>query len=163
MLPNPNIKVSDLDWQEQQMLLENISATISNIHTTVNNLRGIKKQLQYYSETLGKVETAKVITSAADSLIKKIDAWESAIIESRTQNGQDVINWPSKLNVDFFYLKGLIDISDPRVTQGVKNKLADLQLQWKNEKEKVQGINTAIAEFNTLYKNTSIEAIQNKW
>ena len=57
----------------------------------------------------------------------------------------------------------MIDISDPRVTQGVKNKLADLQLQWKNEKEKVQGINTAITEFNTLYKNTSIEAIQNKW
>ena len=163
VLPNPNIKVSDLDWQEQQMLLENISATISNIHTTVNNLRGIKKQLQYYSETLGKVETAKVITSAADSLIKKIDAWESAIIESRTQNGQDVINWPSKLNVDFFHLKGLVDISDPRVTQGVKNKFADLQVQWENEKSKVQGINTAVAEFNALYKNTSIEAIQNKW
>ena len=148
---------------EQQLLLENISATISNIHTTVNNLRGIKKQLQYYSETLGKVESAKVITSAADSLIKRIDTWETAIIESRTQNGQDVINWPSKLNVDFFHLKGLIDVTDPKVTQGVKNKLADLQIQWKNEKEKVQGINTAIAEFNTLYKNTSIEAIQNKW
>ena len=113
-------------------------------------------------QTLGKIETAKVITSAADSLIKKIDTWETAIIESRTQNGQDVINWPSKLNVDFFHLKGLIDVTDPKVTQGVKNKLADLQLQWKNEKEKVQGINTAVAEFNALYKNTSIEAIQNK-
>ena len=142
--------------------MENITAIISNIHITVNQFREIKKQLQYYSETLGKIASAKVIVNAADSLIKKIDQWESAIIESRTQNGQDVINWPSKLNVEFFYLKGLVDISDPKVTQGVKNKFADLQLQWQNEKSKLQGINTAVAEFNALYKTTSIEAIQNK-
>ena len=162
VLPNPNIKAMDVDWQEQQLFLENITAIISNIHITVNQFREIKKQLQYYSETLGKIASAKVIVNAADSLIKKIDQWESAIIESRTQNGQDVINWPSKLNVEFFYLKGLVDISDPKVTQGVKNKFADLQLQWQNEKSKLQGINTAVAEFNALYKTTSIEAIQNK-
>ena len=57
-------------------------------------------------------------------------------------------------------LKGLVDATDPKVTQGVKNKLADVQVLWKNEKAKLDGINTAVNNFNSLYQKANIEAVQ---
>ena len=160
VLPNPFIKANKEDWEFQQSTLANISKSIKDIHTSVNNLRRVKKQLQYYSETLASIPDAKTITDQAASIIKKMDTWESNIVESRTQNGQDVINWPSKLNVDFFYIKGLVDISDPVVTSGVKNKLADLQASWNNEKAKLEAIYEAIKLFNSQFKNANISALQ---
>ena len=126
----------------------------------MNNERKLKKQLQYYSDNLTSNDKTKSIIEEANNLIKKIDAWEANIVESRTQNGQDVINWPSKLGVEFFFLKGLVDATDPKVTQGVKNKLADVQVLWKNEKAKLDGIYTAVNSFNSLYQKANIEAVQ---
>jgi hypothetical protein len=126
----------------------------------VNNLRKLKKQLQYYSETLASIPDAKVLKEEAGRIITNIDTWEANIVESRTQNGQDVINWPSKLNVEFFYIKGLVDVSDPVVTNGVKSKLVDLQASWDKEKLKLEAIYEAIKLFNNQFKNANISALQ---
>jgi hypothetical protein len=160
VLPNPFIKANKEDWELQQTTLATISKSIKDIHTSVNSLRRVKKQLQYYTETLASIPDAKTITDEAASIIKKIDTWESNIVESRTQNGQDVINWPSKLNVEYFYIKGLVDVSDPVVTNGVKNKLADLQTSWDKEKAKLEAIYEAIKLFNNQFKNANISALQ---
>ena len=160
VLPNPFVNATSADWVFQQKTLANISQHIKDIHTSVNNLRKVKKQLQYYTETLTSLPTAKTIREEANSLVAKIDTWEANIVESRTQNGQDVINWPSKLNVDFFFLKGLVDVSDPVITAGVKNKLADLQAQWATEKSKLGSIYDAIKNFNIAFKDANIAALQ---
>jgi hypothetical protein len=57
-------------------------------------------------------------------------------------------------------MKGLVDISDPVVTTGVKNKLADLQTSWNNEKAKLESIYEAIKLFNSQFKNANISALQ---
>ena len=160
VLANPFMQATAADWEEQQNILNTIVNAIGDIHTAVNNERKLKKQLQYYSDNLTSNDKTKSIIEEANNLIKKIDAWEANIVESRTQNGQDVINWPSKLGVEFFFLKGLVDATDPKVTQGVKNKLADVQVLWKNEKAKLDGIYTAVNSFNSLYQKANIEAVQ---
>jgi hypothetical protein len=160
VLPNPFIKANKEDWELQQSTLATISKSITDIHTAVNNVRRVKKQLQYYSETLASIPDAKALKEEAASIITKIDTWEANIVESRTQNGQDVINWPSKLNVEFFYIKGLVDVSDPVITNGVRNKLVDLQASWDKEKIKLEAIYEATKLFNNQFKNANIAALQ---
>jgi hypothetical protein len=109
---------------------------------------------------LANVPKASLIKEAATSIISTMDAWESTIVESRTKNGQDVINWPSKLNVEFFYLKGLVDISDPVITEGVKNKLKDLKATWTSEKLKFDTILESVNNFNNQFKNADLPALQ---
>jgi len=46
------------------------------------------------------------------------------------------------------------------VTSGVKNKLADLQASWNNEKAKLEAIYEAIQLFNSQFKNANISALQ---
>ncbi len=160
VLPNPFIKATQEDWELQQNTLASISAYINEIHTSVNKLRKVKKQLEYYNEMLANVPKASLIKEAATSIISTMDAWESTIVESRTKNGQDVINWPSKLNVEFFYLKGLVDISDPVITEGVKNKLKDLKATWTSEKLKFDAILESVNNFNNQFKNADLPALQ---
>jgi photosystem II stability/assembly factor-like uncharacterized protein len=159
VLANPAIAATAADWNEQQQVLASITASISEMHYQVNELRKIRKQLVHHSDILKGVKPAEKVLDEAKKLIAGIDAWESNIVEGRIQNGQDVINWPSKLNVEFFNIKRLADAADPRITQGIKTRLADLQSQWNAEKGKLEAIKKSVAEYNTLYKSQQLEAL----
>jgi hypothetical protein len=91
--------------------------------------------------------------------LKSIDTWESTIVESRIQNGQDVINWPSKINSEFFNIKMLADSPDPRITQGIKNRLSDLQSEWNTQKKNLESIKKSILDYNQLYKSQQLDAV----
>ena len=159
VLPNPNIAATEKDWDEQQQILSSVVSSISEMHQQVNDFRKVKKQLTHHTDIFKGVKSAENILGEAKKLIKDIDAWESTIVEGRIQNGQDVINWPSKLNVEFFNIKGLADASDPKITQGIRNRLADLQAQWTAEKLKLAAIKKSLAAYNALYKSQELEAI----
>jgi hypothetical protein len=159
VLANPAIAATAADWNEQQQVLASITASISEMHQQVNELRKIRKQLVHHSDILKDVKPAEKVLDEAKKLIESIDAWESNLVEGRIQNGQDVINWPSKLNVEFFNIKRLADAADPRITQGIKTRLADLQSQWNAEKGKVEAIKKSVAAYNTLYKSQQLEAL----
>jgi hypothetical protein len=93
-------------------------------------------------------------------LIKKIEAWESMLVEGRSKNGQDVINWPNRLNADLFDLRSGMDSQDPRVTQGARDRLKDLEAEWdkhRNAMKELQG--THIAAYNEAFRNQQIPAL----
>lgn len=159
VLANPTISATAADWDEQQQVLATITASIGEMHQQVNELRKIRKQLVHHTDILKDLKPAEKVLDEAKKLIAGIDAWESNIVEGRIQNGQDVINWPSRLNVEFFNIKRLADAPDPRITQGIKARLADLQAQWNAEKGKLEAIKKSVAAYNTLYKSQQLEAL----
>ncbi|MEN9949534.1 MAG: hypothetical protein RLY85_286 [Bacteroidota bacterium] len=159
LLPNPKINATTQEWDEQQQVLAQITATISEIHLAVNELRKVKKQLQHHADVFKAVNKAEKVVEEAKKLVKDIDGWEANIVESRIQNGQDVINWPSKINAELFFIKGLADAADPRITQGVKTRYADLMLQWKAEKAKLDTLKKSIGSYNELFKAQGLDGI----
>jgi hypothetical protein len=159
LLSNPNIYATEDEWNEQQNILKTIFSNITEIHNAVNDMRRVKKQLQNQVEVLKeKLGSEKVLTEAKN-LLKSVEIWESNIVESRIQNGQDVINWPSKINSEFFNIKGLVDAPDPRVTQGIKTRLADLQNEWGIQKKNLDILKKSILDYNQLYKSQQLDAI----
>jgi photosystem II stability/assembly factor-like uncharacterized protein len=160
ILGNPNINATAKDWEEQQQVLSSITSSISDIHKNVNEIRKIKKQLVHQTEILKDNSSAQKVLDDAKKLIKDIDAWEANIVEGRIQNGQDVINWPSKLNVEFFNILNRADAADPRITDGIKKRLSDLQSQWSTEKSKLTAIKKSVADYNALYKSQQLDAVQ---
>lgn len=159
LLSNPNIQATQAEWDEQQSILKTIVANITDIHKSVNEVRRVKKQMQNQVDVLkDKTEAEKVLTEAKN-LLKRMEAWEADVVESRIQNGQDVINWPSKINSEFFNIKGLADSPDPRVTQGIKTRLADLQMEWDIQKKNLEVLKKSILDYNQLYKSQQLDAI----
>ena len=160
VIQDPALKVTAADWNEQQKFLNNISNEVSDIHKSIIAMRKVKKQVETYNELLKDVKDSKELVEKGKELIKKIDEWEASLIETRQKTFQDVINFSSKLNVEFLYLKNLSDAHDPRITEGLKTRNADLDKEWvkyKNVYDK--DLRKAIDNYNALFKNKNLPAI----
>ena len=160
VVKDPNLNVTDADWVTQQQFLQRVATDLNAIHTAINNMRKIKKQIENYNEVLKEKKESKDLMDAGTALVKKINEWEANLIESRQKNGQDVINWPSKLNAEFFNLKGLADAHDPRITNGMTMRLTDLEAEWNKYKTMMDvDLKKIIEEYNQKFKNASFPAI----
>ncbi len=160
IVQDPNLKVTPSDWAAQQQFLEDVDGRIIEIHTTVNNLRRVKKQVETYVEVLSASQNFKDLATTGKELIKKLHAWEEKVIQTRQKNFQDVINFPSKLNAEYFALRGVIDVHDPRVTQGARDRYTDLEKQWSAYRQELQNlINHDIAAFNEQFRSRAVPAV----
>ncbi len=160
VLQDPNLKVSTADWNEQQQFLTLISKDVTDIHTAVKNMRKVKKQVEGYNEQMKDEKENKEVVDKGNELIKKIDQWESNLIETRQKTPQDVINFPGKLSVELLNLKGLADVHDPRITKGLKDRLADLEKEWGGYKAFYENdLKKAVAEYNSFFKSKNLPAI----
>jgi hypothetical protein len=130
------------------------------MHSEVNELRKVRTRLQDFDRSLSDDTATAELRAKGKSIIGQIDRWESDIVETRIRNGQDVINWPSKLNAEYFNLKGLADAHDPGITAGMKERLADLEGRWKESQKQLEGIRTSIAEYNEMYRKSGTPAIR---
>ncbi|HLK28055.1 MAG TPA: hypothetical protein VKT28_05700 [Puia sp.] len=161
ILPNPLIQgLTENDWAEQNEMLDRIRADISDIHTAINTMRKVKEQLANQVKSYSNIKAADTLVKQARQIIKAIDEWESAVLETRSKGGQDLINYAGKLNVEFFYLYGYVDVADPRVTSGAKERLADLEKQWSTEKDKLVSVKDSVAKYNNLQHSLHVDVIQ---
>ena len=158
--PNPNLKANQADYSEQQRMLVDIEAIVKDIHESVNDMRSAKSQLKSYATLLEDNTKAEALLRKGDSLSKRITSWEENLIQAKQKTFQDVINYNNKLNSELLFLKGFIEGPIPNVTQGSRQRFADLKKDWSiYEQERNAIINTEMAEFNNMFKELDIPAI----
>jgi DNA repair exonuclease SbcCD ATPase subunit len=160
ILPNPNIKASLPEYEEQQQILEEIEAAVTDIHKAVNSMRSAKKQLQHYKELLEGNEKAADLVKKGDALMERIATWEENLIQPKQKTFQDVINFTNKLNAQLLELRGYVDVAEPKVTQGAKERLKDLLQEWGTFKAEHNAIvHTEMKDYNTTYEALALPAL----
>lgn len=160
ILPNPKVKGSLDDYQEQQQILTTIESTVEEIHTSVNAMRSAKKQLSQYATLLKDRDDAKLLLEKGDSLKTRITTWEENLIQPKQKTFQDVINFTNQLNAQLLHLRGYVNAVEPKVTKGAKQRLQDLLGQWNGFKSEHDAIiNIEMKAFNDLYEELGIPAI----
>jgi len=160
ILPNPNVQSTPSVFKEQQAALMQIENTIKDIHESVNNMRSAKSQLEGYAKLLKDKDSAKDLLEKGESLIERITTWEENLIQPKQKTFQDVINFNNKLNSQLMHLKGFIDVEEPKLTQGSKERLRDLMKEWsafRNERDAI--INTEMTAYNKQFKDLNLPAI----
>lgn len=159
ILSDPRLKVQVSDWQEQERYISQLEDGLREMHQSVNKMRKVKTQVESHQDLLKADPAAKELNKLGKELIKEITDWEGNIIEPRSKNGQDVINWPNKLNSEFMNVRSSLDTHDPRVTQGVKERAADLQSEWNALRRKLDQINSKLEGYNSMYKEKNFPAV----
>ena len=123
-------------------------------------MRKVKKQVTNYNEIYKDKPQYKELLDAGKSLTEVIDKWEAEMVQTKQSNFQDVINFPSMLNAQYFELKGFVDQHDPRVPQSAKDRLADVDKQWVEYKAYIsKTIGKDIDAYNELYKTKNVPAL----
>ncbi len=150
LLPDPRIKATAAQYEEQAKVLEQIYNNLNEIHEGVNKMNKVKEQVKIISE----MSESKPLKEEAEKLMKKINDLEGELIQRKQKTFQDVINFPNKLNADFAHLKEeIVDTNNPIVTEGAKKRLQDLNAIWQQRKAEMQKILTEdVQKFNDLYK-----------
>lgn len=160
IIQDPNLQVTPADWAAQQQFMEQVESRLAEISAAVNSMRKVKKQIENYNEMLKDRTDAKNVVTAGKELIKKIDRWEENVVQTKQKNFQDVINFPSKLNTEFFAVRGVADVHDPRITQGARDRFADLERQWSEYKQQMNRLReTEVAAFNKMFRDKNIPAL----
>lgn len=160
VLANPKVEGTPRDYVEQQKMLASIDDTVKEMHDAVNQMRSAKSQLKNYQKLLEENEQATDLLEKGKSLEKRITMWEENLIQPNQKTFQDVINFNNQLNADLLHLKGFVDVAEPQVTEGAKERLKDLLADWatyKTEKNTIVG--KEMNDYNQLFKSLDLPAL----
>jgi photosystem II stability/assembly factor-like uncharacterized protein len=157
---DPRIQISAQDLQKQLDFSLQINDRITLAHEAVNEIRDIHAQLEALQKRLVGNDKAKNAADEAKALDKKFMAVEDAIIQPKSESGEDPLNYPVMIGDQMLALTSTVDSADAAPTQSahdvfdVLNKQLDEQLAtYRQLKEK------DLADLNRQIRNANIPAI----
>ncbi len=160
LLNDPKVMATAADWSAQQQFMQKTEDVIRETQGSVNNLRKVRKQVESMNDAVKSNDALKEVLKAGQELIKKIDAWESNITETRAKGFQDALNWPGKFNSQLFRIRGGADTHDPHVPASYSDRLGDLQGEWSKHKRSLSElINKDIGTYNRMIKEKNVPAV----
>ena len=160
VVKDPRVDTTLADFETQDRLLAEIEETVSALHGSVNRLRDVREQIEDFVSRAKEEEGGGAIEEAGDALVEKLTEVEDALIQKRTVDGQTVINFPSRLNHHFTYLRGAVDGSEVGVIDGARERYGDLKAQWDEQNAKLDPLLGAeLDAFNTLVREKAIPLV----
>lgn len=160
ILPDPRIKATQADYEEQHLLLSKVEDGLRDVHLSVLKMRVAKKQIGDLIELIGQKPAYASVKQSAMGLQSRINTWEEALVQNRSQSYDDIINFVNKLGADYFFLKGEMDSNIPGVTDGQKEQFQTLNASWMPLKSEYNDIiNKGLPELNSLCRSLGIERV----
>ncbi len=158
--PDPRVHVSQQDLEKQFDLLLKLRERITQTHDAVNQIRDIRGQITALNKRLENDPHGKAVAEAGKQLDKKMTEVEEALIQTKARSGQDVLNYPIRLNNQLVALGGVVSSAESAPTQAsldvfdMLSKQLDEQLaKWK------QILATDVPAYNDVVKKQEVPAI----
>jgi photosystem II stability/assembly factor-like uncharacterized protein len=121
--PNPNFATTEAEYDEQLTFLLQVRDKFSEIQKAIKNIRALRSQMNDFT---GRIDGNKEIKSFADSINKKITAVEEALYQTKAKSGQDVLNFPIRLNDKIAGLYGVASSGQNPPSKQSREAFADL-------------------------------------
>ena len=161
LVKDPNLPITQEEYREQFDFLLEVREKLSRTHDAVNEIRNIRKQMDWYLErTKGKSYFEKIENVVKD-LKEKLQPIEDELIHHKAKAVQDLLNHPVKLNNKLAALGAwVVQYSEGAPTQQALDVFAELSKQVDEQLNKLkQIIETDAAAFNKLIKELEVPAI----
>jgi hypothetical protein len=162
IVPDPRLKVTQEDLKKQFDLMEQILGKVTQVHEAVKQIRDVRAQITSLNKRLTqeKFANAKAIADAGAALDKKMTAVEEELIATKARSGQDVLNYPIKLNNLLVALGGVVSSADASPTKQDYEMFDDLSKQADVQLGKWNDIvKTDLASFNSLIREQQVPAV----
>ena len=162
---DPRWTQSDADLQAQYDLAMQVKELFNTCHTTIADLRSWRAQIKDVLERSSKYKpnVAKAIKTAGDPLVKSLNELEEKLIQTKSEVGQDPINYPSQIDDQMAYLYSIVNNQDDRPNAGCYERLEDLKKAFAPLQNQLKAIRSNdVAAFNRLLQQQSIQLIMTK-
>jgi photosystem II stability/assembly factor-like uncharacterized protein len=161
--PDPRLKIGPEDLAKQFDLLLRIRDKVTETDDAIIQIRDVREQIKAIDKRLKDDPRAKAVADAGKALDTKMTEVEEALIQTRAKSGQDVLNFPVRLNNDLVALSGVVSSADSAPTKqsyevfDMLSKAVNEQLtKWKAI------VSTDVAAYNNLMKQQEVPALMVK-
>ncbi len=157
---DPRIDATTSGFQDQSDLMVEITRELEEIHEGVVSIRSVREQVEALVNRLDKQEGHDSIVSVGKDLMEGLTRLEDSLVQNKTVDGQTVINFPSRLNFQYIYLRGAVDGAEGRVTEGARHLLRDLSTIWATYRAEMETLlGRRLEEFNSLVRVENVPAV----
>ena len=155
------LTTSAADLSKQFDLLVKIRDKLTLTDDTIIQIRDLREQIGVVNKHVGSDPQNKAIVDAGKALDKKMTEVEEVLIQTKAKSGQDVLNFPVRLNNHFVALNGVVGSAETAPTQqsyevfDLLSKQLDEQLAKWNEI-----VGTDVPAYNSLVKQQEVPALK---
>jgi hypothetical protein len=152
LLPDPRIKATLADWQEQARVALQIRDKFSEANEAVKTIRGVKTDLTDREKKMPAPQM-NAYTAIAKPFATELGQVEDSLYQTQNRSGQDPLNYPIRLNNRIGALMGVVSSADGRPTQQTYGVLKLLNAELEREIAKMKtSLNLNLPKINALLK-----------
>ncbi len=156
---NPVYNLSQQDYEEQFNFLIAIRDKFNDIQKAGKNIRDIRKQINDFMDKQGK-DVPKEIKQQADTINKQMTAIEEALHQTKAKSGQDVLNFPIRLDDKISGLYDFASSGNSAPAKQVKEAFAELGGQADVQLNKLKKImDEDLVKFNAMIREKALPVI----
>ena len=163
ILPNPLYDITKKEYLEIHDFKTSTEANLVDMHTRVQKLKKVQHQIAQILKELPKEEKYSSLKTKGNAIVKQLISWDEDMVQRKSKAYDDVENFPNKFTAEYIFLMNQNDSSLPKLNQASKNRLVELNNQWKALRSiSDELLNTVIPTYNTLLWEHGIGALKIK-
>lgn len=156
---NPVYNLSQQDYEDQFNFLITIRDKFNDIQKAGKNIRDIRKQINDFIDKQGK-DVPKEIKQQADTINKQMTAIEEALHQTKAKSGQDVLNFPIRLDDKISGLYDFAASGNAAPAKQVKEAFAELGGQADIQLNKLKKImDEDLVKLNAMIREKALPVI----
>jgi photosystem II stability/assembly factor-like uncharacterized protein len=156
---DPNYKITQAEYDQQFAFLWQAREKFNETQKAIKDIRALRTQITSFITLQGK-DVPKEVKAAGDSITKRLTAIEEALYQTKAKSGQDVLNYPIKLNDK---LSGVFDAANSgqaAPSRQVRDVYTALVAQIDAELAKLKAVTgKEVPAFNELIRQKALPVI----
>ncbi|HLK27323.1 MAG TPA: hypothetical protein VKT28_01990 [Puia sp.] len=129
ILSNPLYGTSAATYKEYDNTMTAMEKDLAAMHVMVNTMNEKRLQLESLLKTW-KDSNNDALRKDADSLARKMKAWDLDMVDRRAKVYDDADNFPAKFTANYLFLINQTESEIPRVNQPSIDRMNELNAQW---------------------------------
>ena len=159
ILADPNYKTSQAEYEEQFNHLITLRDKSSEIMKAIKNIREVRQQMNDFSARVGK-DLPKEVKQQIDTVQKQMTAVEEALHQTKAKSGQDVLNYPIKLDDKLSSIYNASAAGQSGLSKQTRDAYAELVVLIDEQLNKLKKImNEDVAKLNQLIHEKTLPVI----
>lgn len=156
---NPAYGMTEVDYDNTVSFLLDVKQSFSDIQKAIKRIREVRTQINDFTAKLD-TSTTKDVRKEADSINAKLTTIEETLYQTKAKSGQDVLNYPIRLNDKISGIFGVVSSGNTSPSKQAKEAFAELNEQATQQLQKLAGIfSNDLASFNNLIHDKKLPVI----
>ena len=160
LLADPRVEIPTSEYQTQYEYLTSTERMAKDLQASAANMNKMKNRISTLSGMFEENQSAVDLMKSGEAISKAISTWERTIVQPDQKTFQDVINFPNKLSSELLNLMGRMGGMIPTVTDGMKQRLADLTSEYNIAKKEHDRIASMFDKYNEMFLNSGLNILE---